>query len=146
MRGDKDAVAETIENNVRRLIIDESPVNPKYYEKMSELLDALIAQRHQDALGYQEYLEHVARLAADAQNGPRADEYPSALNTPAKRALFNNLARHESQALAVDGAVRGRLQDGRRDNPIKSRRVRNAIAAVLGAAMPSGVQSRRPTG
>ncbi len=34
-------MAETIENNVRRLIIDEMAVNPKYYEKMSELLDAL---------------------------------------------------------------------------------------------------------
>ena len=32
-------LAETIENNVRRLIIDETPVNPKYYEKMSKLLD-----------------------------------------------------------------------------------------------------------
>jgi hypothetical protein len=39
------AVAETIENNVRKLIIKESPVDPAYYEKMSKLLDALIAQR-----------------------------------------------------------------------------------------------------
>ena len=44
-------MAETIENNVRRLIIDEQPINPKYYEKMSELLDALIEQRKQEALG-----------------------------------------------------------------------------------------------
>jgi len=35
IRANKDAVAETIENNVRRLIIDESPVNPKYYEGVS---------------------------------------------------------------------------------------------------------------
>ena len=27
------AAAETIENNVRRLIIDETPTNPKYYER-----------------------------------------------------------------------------------------------------------------
>jgi type I restriction enzyme R subunit len=45
IRKKEKAVAETIENNVRKLIIDESPINPKYYEKMSELLDALIAQR-----------------------------------------------------------------------------------------------------
>ena len=36
IRGNRDAVAETIENNVRRIIIDEMAVNPKYYEKMSE--------------------------------------------------------------------------------------------------------------
>jgi len=37
--GNEEAVAETIENNMRRLIIDEMPTNPKYYEKMSTLLD-----------------------------------------------------------------------------------------------------------
>ncbi|MFO8129008.1 MAG: hypothetical protein R6T99_03775, partial [Bacteroidales bacterium] len=50
--GDQEAMAETIENNVRRLIIDEMAVNPKYYEKMSELLDALIRDRRQKAIEY----------------------------------------------------------------------------------------------
>ena len=36
IRKNREAMAETIENNVRRLIIDEMAVNPKYYEKMSE--------------------------------------------------------------------------------------------------------------
>ena len=35
------------------------PINPKYYEKMSELLDALIKQRRQEALDYQKYLEEI---------------------------------------------------------------------------------------
>lgn len=50
MRGNKGAVAESIENNIRKVIIDEQPVNPKYYEKMSELLNALIEQRRQTRL------------------------------------------------------------------------------------------------
>ena len=62
IRGSKKAVAETIENNVRRLIIDESAVNPKYYEKMSELLDALILQRKQEALDYKTYLAKIVEL------------------------------------------------------------------------------------
>ena len=45
IRGSKEAVAETIENNVRRLIVDEMAVNPKYYEKMSAVLEALIQRR-----------------------------------------------------------------------------------------------------
>jgi type I restriction enzyme, R subunit len=49
-------MAETIENNVRKVIIDEMAVNPKYYEKMSELLDALIEQRKAQALNYKAYL------------------------------------------------------------------------------------------
>ena len=51
IRKNQEAVAETIENNVRKLIIDEQPINPKYYEKMSELLDALIEQRRQGGAG-----------------------------------------------------------------------------------------------
>ncbi|HYD48105.1 MAG TPA: hypothetical protein VEB21_07155 [Terriglobales bacterium] len=39
IRNKENATAETIENNVRKLIIDETPINPKYYEKMSALLD-----------------------------------------------------------------------------------------------------------
>ena len=50
IRKNREAVAETIENNVRRLIIDETGINPRYYEKMSELLEALIRQRKQEAL------------------------------------------------------------------------------------------------
>src|SRR5205809_636172 len=34
IKKNKEAVAEVIENNVRKLIIDEHPINPKYYEKM----------------------------------------------------------------------------------------------------------------
>ena len=48
--------------NVRRLIIDEQPINPKYYETMSELLVALIEQRREEALDYQEYLEKIVEL------------------------------------------------------------------------------------
>ena len=38
----RENVAEAIENNVRKLIIDETPANPKFYERMSELLTDLI--------------------------------------------------------------------------------------------------------
>ena len=49
IRSSQGAVAETVENNVRRLIVDEMAVNPKYYEKMSAVLDALIKQRKEEA-------------------------------------------------------------------------------------------------
>jgi hypothetical protein len=49
IRTNMQAVAETIENNLCKVIIDEQPVNPKYYEKMSELLDALIKERKKEA-------------------------------------------------------------------------------------------------
>ena len=48
----EEAVAETIENNVRKLIINESPVDPAYYDKMSKLLDALIELRRKGVVSY----------------------------------------------------------------------------------------------
>jgi type I restriction enzyme R subunit len=130
IRGDKEAVAETIENNVRRLIIDESPINPKYYERMSQLLDALIEQRKQEALDYQEYLRRIVELTRKAKN-PTADSYPKSLKTPAKRAFYDNLGKNEELALAIDLAVTGSRQDDWRSNPFKVKKVRNAIRAAI---------------
>jgi len=131
IRKNKQAAAETIENNVRRLILDESPINPKYYETMSELLDALIAQRKQDALDYQKYLQKIVELTRRAKNGPDAGAYPKSLDSPAKRALFDNLDKDEALALTVDRVVRGNLQDGWRGNKMKTRKVWLAIREVL---------------
>jgi type I restriction enzyme R subunit len=131
IRKNQEAVAETIENNVRKLIIDESPVNPKYYEKMSQLLDALIAQRRQGAIDYEAYLKRVVELAQQVQQPGGGITYPAALNSPGKRALFDNLGKDESLALNVNAAVQESRQDGWRNNPVKVKKVRLAIRNAL---------------
>ena len=131
IRDNRDAAAETIENNVRRLIIDEQPLNPKYYDKMSELLDALIAQRKKEALDYQKYLERIVDLAKKVVNPASSESYPKDLDTPGKRALFDNLGKDQALALAVDRSIRENRQDDWRNNPFKIKRVRLAIKAVL---------------
>jgi|APLak6261675434_1056106.scaffolds.fasta_scaffold00648_2 type I restriction enzyme R subunit len=125
------SVAETIENNVRKLIVDEQPINPKYYEEMSRLLDALMQQRREQALEYQEYLRQIVELTKKVKNPAVGGSYPKTLNTTGRRALFDNLGRKEALALMVDAAVRGSLQDDWRSNPFKVKRVRNAIKAAL---------------
>jgi len=131
IRDSQEAVAETIENNVRRLIIDEHPINPKYYEKMSELLDALIEQRKQEALDYQKYLERIVELTKKVQNPAAGESYPKPLTTPAKRALYDNLGKDEVLALEVDRAVQASRQDDWRSNPFKVKMVRLAIKEAL---------------
>jgi type I restriction enzyme R subunit len=134
IRKSEEAVAETIENNVRKLIINESPVDPAYYEKMSKLLDALIEQRRKGVLSYKEYLEKVAQLTKDATTpGGSAGGYPPSLKSGAQRALFNNLDKDEALTLAVDEAIQTNRQDGWKDNPMKAKRVRLAIRQVLTA-------------
>ncbi|MCQ4327514.1 hypothetical protein NAV26_21375, partial [Pseudomonas stutzeri] len=131
IRESQEAVAETIENNVRKLIIDESPINPKYYETMSSLLDALIAKRKEDAISYQEYLDEVVKLAQQAKNPTSSTNYPGSINSAARKALYDNLGNNAGLALAVDAAVLDSRQDDWRGNAMKIKRVRLAIKHVL---------------
>jgi type I restriction enzyme, R subunit len=139
IRKSETAVAETIENNVRRLIINESPVDPAYYEKMSKLLDALIEERRKGVLGYKEYLEQIAALTAQATKpGGGPGGYPAELKSAAQRALYNNLgSKSPALALAIDSAVKASLMDGWRENAMKTKKVRLAIRFVLGAEHPA---------
>lgn len=146
IRENRQATAEAIENNVRRLIIDESPINPKYYEKMSELLDALIEQRRREAIAYEEYLRRIVELTKKARNPATGAAYPASLNTPAKRALYDNLDNAEALALAVDAAIRSKAQDGWRGNLFKLKAVKNAVRAALNAGdgMPTVIHDEPP--
>ena len=127
IRDDQDAVAETIENNMRRVITDESPVNPKYYDRMSELLDALIEQRRQQAISYQEYLEQVKQLAGQVKPGATQDNYPNSMDTQAKRSLYDNLGQDEALALRIDTAVRYTKKADWIGNKFKEREVARAV-------------------
>ena len=90
LKGNQGAIAEVIENNVRRKIIKESLTDPAYFEKMSALLDEIIALRKAKAIEYEEFLQRIADLAARVQAGKAADT-PQQLDTPGKQALYNNL-------------------------------------------------------
>jgi type I restriction enzyme R subunit len=131
IRENQEAMAETIENNVRKLIIDENPINPKYYERMSQLLDALIAQRRQEAIDYQKYLEKIIELTRQTMNPEAGGSYPGTLNTPAKRALYDNFGRNEELAVALDSAVKVSRQDDWRNNIFKVKKVKLAILGLL---------------
>ena len=74
-----------------RLIIDEMAVNPRYYEKMSELLDALIEERRRKALEYKEYLKRIVELTKKVKQPETGSSYPEVINRPALRALYDNL-------------------------------------------------------
>jgi len=125
--GNKEAVAETIENNMRRLIIDEMPTNPKYYEKMSTLLDELIKERKEVAKSYKEYLAKIVELSKKVKTPADSATYPKSLDSNAKRALYDNLSHDEELTIAIDAEICHTKKDGWRGNPIKEREVKNVI-------------------
>lgn len=122
-----EAMAETIENNMRKVIIDEQPINPKYYEKMSELLDALIAQRREEAITYAEYLAEVKKLAAKVTTPEGTTQYPRSVDTRGKQSLYDNYGQDEILVTKIDTAVHSTKKDDWKSNPIKTRNVKHAV-------------------
>jgi len=103
IRGNKDALAETIVNNVRRKIIKEHLNDPAYYDRMSKLLDEIIADLKAKRIAYEEYLKRLGDLAKKVQIG-HAEDAPAQLSSPGIRAIYNNLPLPPGQELG--GAVR----------------------------------------
>lgn len=130
IKNSRDAMAETIENNLRRVIIEKSPTNPMYYEKMSVLLDELLRFRKIEKDRYEEYLREIVELTRKIKK-PKATEYPTTLNTTAKRALYDNLGKNENLANDLDARIRSVKKDDWRGNRIKEREVEIAIKEVL---------------
>lgn len=127
IKKDEEAMAETIENNIRKVIIEERPGNPKYFEKMSELLEELIEQRKKAAQDYAKYLAKLVELARKVKRIDGQERYPASLNTERQKALYDTLDGDEEMALVMDETVRYTAKDGWRENPIKERQVMNAI-------------------
>lgn len=131
LKGNKDAIAETIENNVRSKIIKEQLNDPAYFEKMSALLDEVIALRKAKAIAYEDYLQKIADLAMRVDAG-RADDQPDSLDTLGKRALYNNLQDNEELAIKIDAAVKHARPDGWRGVEPRERVIKQALYGILG--------------
>ena len=127
----KDSVAEIIENNVRRLIIDEMPANPKYYQRMSGILEELIKRRKREDIEYEEYLKQIAMLAKQTKHPEESAHYPVSINTKAKQALYDNLEGDEKKALSIHETISEYRLDGFRGNLIKERKIKIEIKKVL---------------
>ena len=101
---------------------------------MSTLLDEIIAARKRKAVKYEEYLQRIAALAAQVQTG-KASGTPKELDTPGKRALFNNLDAKSDASLAlalnIDEIIKQIRPDGWRGNGPKEQIIKNAMYGIL---------------
>ena len=129
LRDNEDAMAEAIENNVRKTIVDENPVNPKYFDSMATLLDEIIKQRREQAISYQEYLEQIKALANKVVNPSEntAQNYPTSVDTPAKQAIYDNLGNDEVLTTKIDTAVRYTKKADWLGDRFKEREIANAV-------------------
>lgn len=136
IRTNQEAMSAAIDNNIRRVIVDRTEVNPKYYEEMSRLLDELIEQRRQERINYQEYLSKVTELSKQVTDPP-TEAYPPGIGTAARQAFFDNLGDDIPDdlkaeiAIAIDASIKDERSDAWRGNRIKELEVRNAIEMVV---------------
>jgi type I restriction enzyme R subunit len=130
IKGNEEAIAETIENNVRAKIVKEQLTDPAYYEKISKLLDEIIKARKAKADSYEAYLKRIGDLIKNLVQG-KGDSTPPSLDTPGRRALYNNLGGNEELALKIDEAVKTHKPDGWRGVEPKERTIKAAIYAIV---------------
>ncbi|MPS82263.1 MAG: HsdR family type I site-specific deoxyribonuclease [Achromobacter sp.] len=149
MKGNKESIAETIENNVRSKILKEQLTDPAYFAKMSALLDEIIRLRKEKAIEYEDYLSRIADVAKKVNAG-KADDAPVHLKTAGQLALYNNLKDHVAAdavrepdtpyagktvaldtALKLDAAIKGKRPDGWRGVVAREQMVKQAMFEVL---------------
>ncbi|MDN5536941.1 type I restriction endonuclease subunit R [Comamonas sp.] len=136
MKGNQEAVAETIENNVRSKIVEKNLTDPAYFAKMSALLDEIIQLRKKRAIEYEEYLARIAELAKKVvQPGGPGGGVHAKLNTAAKLALYNNLK--DSPLLNEAKEAEPAVPSGEPDNEAD-------LAVALAIKLHEAIVSNRP--
>jgi type I restriction enzyme R subunit len=131
IKGNKGAVAETIANNVRSKIIKEHLNDPAFYDKMSALLKEILADLKALRTSYEDFLKRIGEVAKQVQAG-KSDDTPANLNTPGKRALFNNLSHNEELALKIDDKVKQVRPADWRGTKARENIIKAALFPLLG--------------
>jgi type I restriction enzyme, R subunit len=155
----KNSIAEAIINNIRKTIIRDQLTDPKFYAKMSKLLDDLIKQSRTDAAAYEKFLrdaEALVRQMADKapEKGVPAKLYgmreatvifnnlpvifaatPFALNEPTGPLSEQNVVASPEKlatlAISIDQAIRENAPAGWKGDPPREKEVLNALFPLL---------------
>nr|WP_080243625.1 type I restriction endonuclease subunit R [Helicobacter pylori] len=124
------SMAESIANNTRKRIIEKEASDPKYYEKLSSLLNDLILQFREKKLTYLEYLQQIQALAKKVIHKENRN-YPKKINTNALKTLYGNLDGNEALALEIDACIRGNKKDGWVGHNQKEKNLKIALRKII---------------
>ena len=144
----RNAIAETIINNVRRTIIREQLTDPRFYERMSKLLQDLIKQSRDDAASYELFLQNAEKLVRTIAKKDQVAGIPAILHgRPEAIVIYNNLEpilarmaggvrdvdeRRAGLALEIDRAMREEAPAGWKGDATREAEVRNALYPIMG--------------
>lgn len=126
--GGKGGMAETLTANVRRVIMRKRDSNPEEYDKFSARLNQILEEMREGTKEYKELLQEIIQLCRDMRGG---HTYPSSVNTPCKKALYDNLDKEEDLVNSVYMAAEENAEYGWRDNNLRKKKLQKAIKKVL---------------
>jgi type I restriction enzyme R subunit len=145
IKGNKNAVAETIANNVRKKIIKDHLNDPAFYDKMSALLKEILEDLKAKRISYEKFLKQVAEQIIKPLQKGTGNDMPAELDSPGKIAIYRNLSDHDKSlrageedaitkvelAIKIDLAVKGARQDDWRGNVAKENLIKAALYNLL---------------
>lgn len=123
------SVAETIASNTRHYIVRKRDTNPDYFDKLSEKLNKLLEDYRNKSIAYKEMLVQLLMIASQMQG---RNSYPSEIDTPLKKALYDNLDKDAELALSVYDTVDRNAQEDWRNLKARWIRLQNAVRACGG--------------
>lgn len=131
-KGEQESAAETIENNIRKKVVERMVINPAYYAKMSEILEQLILDRRRGVIAYGQLLDTYMELAKNVAKPEENTKYPESIRSNgALRALYDNCGEDEATALKLHKAIVKARLDSFRNNPVKANKIKRALYQLL---------------
>ena len=131
-KGEQESAAETIENNIRKKVVQKIVINPAYYSKMSEVLEQLILDRKQGVLEYKQLIARYIDLCKNVEKPEENEKYPASIaKSAALRSLYDNCGENEELAVKLHGAIMKTKMDGFRNNPVKENKIKRALYQIL---------------
>ncbi|MCZ8157058.1 MAG: DEAD/DEAH box helicase family protein, partial [Leptospira sp.] len=136
-RKSKRAVSEGIIRNIRKTIIRESLIDPRFYEEMSKLLSDLIKQQRENEKDYEKFLKNAEDLVKKLSSKRMVHGAPAVLfQNREATVLFNNLPGDDidlraSLALELDSAIRNNAPAGWKGDQAREAQVQNSIFPIL---------------
>ena len=140
------AVAETIINNVRKTIIRNQLTDPRFYEKISKLLDDLIKQSRKDSEEYELFLKKAEELVKKMVKKEYSSEIPEVLHGNSEAIIiYNNLftlpkinfkipvsdSERAKLAVKIDLVIKENAPAGWRGDQARESQVLNVLFPIL---------------
>lgn len=131
IKKDKKALTLSIEANIASTIIKNEYLNPRYYSKMSELLQELVQVNKEQALDYQEYIKQLVELVKKVKSPDKTGEYPKSINSVRLRGLYDILDKDEIKTHKIYKTMNESIPYDFMDTKMKQRDAKMCIYELI---------------